>query len=124
MRALAGIDDRVVGIVTHAMRADDVARAVVVIAHAAIGEVTSATNSVLRELLRAHLLVNLRADVRCHSKAFHRVRIKSVLNLWPRNTKAVGVVWFAGFAIDIERDAVFLQRRLIEHTSDAKLARE
>src|SRR5215470_15656151 len=100
------------------MRSDDVSRAVVVIVLSAISKVAGAADARLRELLRAHLLVNRRANVRSHAEAFHRVRIEPILDLRPRNTEPVNVIWLAGVRIDIERDAVIRERRLIEHAGD------
>src|SRR6185369_10488755 len=103
------------------MRADDVTGAVVVIVHASVGEIAGGAHAGCGELLRSHLLVDLRTDVRSHAEAFHRVRVEAVHDLRSGKTKAVDVVRLA--IRDVERHAIIGQRRLIEHAADAKLPR-
>src|SRR6185503_13022992 len=105
------------------MRPDDVTSAVVVIVHTSVREIAGSAHAGCGELLRSHLLIDLRTDVRSHAEAFHRVRVKAVHDLWSRKTKAVDVIRFTRRTIDVERHAIIGQRRLIEHAADAKLAR-
>src|SRR6185369_12759319 len=103
------------------MRSDDVTRTVVVIVHASVGEIAGGAHAGCGELLRSHLLVDLRTNIRSHAEAFHRVRVETIHDLWSRKTKAVDVIRFA--IRDIKRHAILRERRLIEHAAYTKLSR-